>query len=296
MGAVPLSRLSDALSSGEFVVTCELNPPKGVELQPLFEKADLLRDIAVAINVTDSASSRMTMGNIAVAHLLLDRGIEPILQITCRDRNRLALQSEVLAAHVLGVANLLVMSGDPPGNGDHPEAKAVFDLDAGALLRAIAELRTGRDMAGNDLESAPEVFAGAVVNPGAKDLDVEIKRMEDKIEGGASFFQTQAVYEPASFESFIRRVEGFGVPVLAGVIVLKSANMARFLNESVPGITVPDELMAEMETAEDRRAKGVEIAARTIRAVREMCAGAHIMAIGWEARIPQIVAAAGLTG
>ena len=291
-----MSRLSEALSCGEFVVTCELNPPKGVQLGPLFDKADLLRDIAVAINLTDSASSRMTMGNIAVAHLLLDRGIEPILQVTCRDRNRLALQSEVLAAHALGIANLLVMSGDPPSNGDHPDAKAVFDLDAAALLGAVADLQAGKDMAGNELQSAPEVFAGAVVNPGAKDLDVEIKRMEDKIEGGARFFQTQAIYEPAGFESFMRRVEGFGVPVVAGLIVLKSAKMARFLNDSVPGITVPDELTAEMETAEDRRARGVEIAARTIRSIREMCAGVHIMAIGWEARIPQIVEAAGLKG
>lgn len=292
--STPLSAFSEALDSREFVVTCELNPPKGVELDLLFEKAENLRNVAVAINVTDSASSRMTMGNLAVAHMLSDRGIEPILQMTCRDRNRLALQSEVLAAHVLGIRNVLIMSGDPPQYGDHPETKPVFDLDASALLGAIRDMRGGADMAGNELDGSPDVFPGAVVNPGASDLDGEIGRMESKLEAGARFFQTQAVYEAASFEQFARRVEGFGVPLLAGMIVLKSPKMAAFLNEKVPGITVPDALIQRIEDAADRRAAGVEITAGLIRDVREMCQGVHIMAIGWEAEIPRIVQSAGL--
>ena len=291
-----MAKLSKALDSGEFVVTYELNPPKGVDLTDLYEKASVLKDIAVAINVTDSASSRMTMGNIAAAHLLLDRGVEPILQITCRDRNRLALQSEILAAHALGITNMLFMSGDPPSGGDHPDARAVFDLGASELLSAVRSLESGEDMAGNELNGSPKVFPGAVVNPGADNLDVEIGRMEEKIEAGARFFQTQAVYEPGAFEDFMARVEGFGTPILAGVIVLKSPNMARYLNDKVPGITVPDALVEEMEAADDRRAAGVSISARTIEAVRDMCQGIHIMAIGWESSIPQIVEAAGIRG
>ena len=287
-----MSRLSEKLESGKFAVTCELNPPKGVDLEPLYEKADLLRGLADAINVTDSSSSRMTMGNIAVAHLLLDRGVEPILQITCRDRNRLALQSELLAAYALGITNVLCMTGDPPGGGDHPDAKPVFDLSAAELLRATKSLESGHDIAGNDLKGAPSFFPGAVVNPGASDLDTELRRMEEKIEAGARFFQTQAVYEPVTFESFMSAVRGFGVPVLAGVIVLKSGNMARYLNENVPGVQVPDILVREMDEAENRAEKSVEISARIIREVRDMCMGVHVMAIGWEARIPQIVEAA----
>ena len=289
-----VSRLAKTLNSGKFAVTCELNPPKGVDLTSLYEKAETLKEIAVAINVTDSASSRMTMGNIAVAHLLLDRGIDPILQITCRDRNRLALQSELLAAYGLGITNMLFMSGDPPSGGDHPEAKAVFDLNASELLAAARSLVLGKDMAGNDLNGAPKMFTGAVVNPGAEDLDVEIRRMEEKIEAGAQFFQTQAVYDPQAFEGFMVRVEGFRVPILAGVIVPKSPNMARYLNDKVPGINVPAFLIDEIETAADRRATAVSISARIIKAVREMCQGVHIMAIGWESSIPDIVKAAGI--
>lgn len=284
-----MSRLADTLNSGEFAVTCELNPPKGIDLTSLFEKSKALKDIAVAINVTDSASSRMTMGNIAVAHLLLDRGIEPILQITCRDRNRLALQSELLAAFGLGITNMLFMSGDPPKGGDHPDAKGVFDLNASELLVAARGLSLGKDMAGNDLIGSPKMFMGAVVNPGADDLDVEIGRMEEKIEAGAQFFQTQAVFDPQVFEVFMARVEGFGVPILAGIIVLKSPNMALYLNDKVPGITVPSTFIDEIEIADDRRAAGVSISARIIKAVRDMCQGVHIMAIGWESIIPDIV-------
>ena len=289
-----MTRLSESLEAEGFSVTCELNPPKGVDLGQLYRKAEMLSGMVDAFNLTDSAGSRMTMGNIAAAHLLVDRGIEPILQLACRDRNRLALQSELLAAYALGIANVLCMTGDPPSSGDHPDAKPVFDLDAITLLRAIKSLGSGTDMASNELRGSPHFYAGAVVNPGARDLDEELRRMEEKIEAGASFFQSQAVYDPAGFESFMNVAQRYRVPVLAGVIVLKSATMARNLNANLPGVHVPDDLIREMDEAEDREQTGVAISARTIREIEPMCAGVHIMAIGWESKVPQILREAGL--
>ena len=177
-----MSGFAEVLSSGKFVVTCELNPPKGANLGPLFRKAQALADMVDAFNLTDSAGAHMTMAPIAVARLLREKGIETILQITCRDRNKIALQSELLAADALGLSNVLCMTGDPPGGGDHPEARAVFDVDAVALLRAVKALNMGRDSAGNGLKGSPHLFAGAVVNPSARDLDKELARMEDKVE------------------------------------------------------------------------------------------------------------------
>ena len=285
---------SESLESGRFVVTAELNPPKGTDLRPLFERAELLCDWVDALNLTDSAGATMTMAPIAAARELLGRGIEPIVQFTGRDRNRIALQADMLAASALGVTNLLCMSGDPPGAGDHPDAAGVFDLRAETLLEAASRLNGGTDLYGNRLMGTPELFAGAVVNPGADDVERELARMEEKVRLGAAFFQTQAVYDPAAFESFMSRAGRHGVPVLAGIIVLKSARMARYLNERLPGVHVPQPLIDEMEATTDPGAAGVEIAARLIRDLRGMCQGAHVMAIGWESRIPAILAKAGL--
>ena len=289
-----MSKLAEALKSGRFVVTAELNPVKGTDTAVLLDKADKLRDAVDAFNLTDSHSSRMTMSPMAAAHLLLDRGVEPILQITCRDRNRIALQSDLLGAHALGVSNVLCMSGDDPTAGDHPDAKPVFDLEAIALLRAIALLQTGRDLGGSRLKGTPTFFAGAVVNPGAPDLDKEMRRMEDKIEAGASLFQTQAVYDPEAFEGFMRRARKFDVSIIAGLILLKSGDMARKLNASLPGFSVPDAIIAELDDATDRRQKSAEITARIVRAIRPMCDGVHLMALGWESLIPQILESAGI--
>lgn len=289
-----MGKFSDALESGRFVVTSELNPPKGTDLGPLIEDAELLDGLVDAFNLTDSASSRMTMAPAAVGHLLLDRGIEPILQITGRDRNRIALQADLLAAHALGITNVLCMTGDPPGSGDHPDAKAVFDLDGISLLRAIASMRSGQDIGGNNLKGAPSFLAGAVVNPGASDLDTELRRMEQKIEAGAGFLQTQAVYDPNEFERFMTAVSGYKVPVLAGLIMLKSGGMARRLNESLPGVHVPDRIIRELDDADDRGDTSVRITARIIDEIASMCSGVHIMALGWESRIPEIIQASGV--
>ena len=273
---------AESLKSGKFVVTTELNPPKGTDLGRLLKHAESLSGMVDAFNLTDSPGANMTMAPIAAAHLMLDRGIEPILQITGRDRNRIALEGEVLAAAALGISNILCMSGDPPGRGDHPDAVGVFDLKAETLLEAVKAMNAGADMYGNELRGSPSILAGAVANPGADDLDTELSRMEEKVRMGASFFQTQAVFDAVTFETFMDTARGFGVPVLAGMIVLKSARMARFLNDNLPGVSVPASVIEEMEGAQDRAAAGINITSRLIREVRDMCDGTHIMAIGGE--------------
>lgn len=290
-----MSRLSDSLASGRFVITAELNPPKGTDLAALFDKADMLRGVVDAFNLTDSHRSMMNMSPMAAARLLVERGIEPILQVTCRDRNRIALQGDLLGSHALGISNVVCMTGDHPSGGDHPEASPVFDVGAIELLNAIAALTGGKDMAGNDLNGAPDLYAGAVVNPGAEDLDSEIRRMAEKIEAGAAFFQTQAVYDAAVFERFMARAAPYNVPIIAGHILLKSAGMARRFNESLPGVTVPDEIIAGMADAKDRRKRSAEIAAAIIEELKPMCQGVHMMAIGWESEIPGILIAAGVS-
>ena len=290
-----MSRLAEALESGQFVVTTELNPPKGTDLARLLAKAGSLKGVVDAFNLTDSHTSRMTMAPVAVAHRLVDLGVEPILQITCRDRNRIALQGDLLAAAALGVSNLLCMTGDDPRTGDHPDAKPVFDLGAIELLRAVTSLASGEDLGGATLKGAPTFYAGGVVNPGAADLDTELRRMEEKIEAGAHFFQTQAVYDPAVFASFMDAARELRVPVIAGYIMLKSGNMARGLNANLPGVSVPEGIIQELDGAERVADKSVEIAGRVLEAIAPMCQGVHIISVGWEARIPRVLEAAGIS-
>ena len=284
------------LDSDRFLVTAELNPPKGTDLTRLIAKAEDLRGAVDGFNITDSAASLMTMSGLSVAHLLGDRGIETIMQISGRDRNRLALQSDLLGAAALGVSNVLCMSGDPPSAGDHPDAKPVFDLDAIALLKAGSALNSGEDLAGKPLKGTPSLCLGAVATPGAPDMGKELRRTDDKVKAGARFFQTQAVYRPDQFAGFMDSARPLGVPILAGIILLKSGDMARNLNANLPGIDVPEALIEEMDRAGDRRRASVEIAGRIIREIRPMCQGVHIMSIGWESRIPEVLEAAGLSG
>ncbi len=289
-----MSQLSDSLASNPFTLTAELNPPKGTGLDDLFAAADALKDSVAAFNLTDSAASRMAMAPLAVARLLKERGIESTLQIAGRDRNRLAIQADMLAAHALGVENIVCMTGDPPSGGDHPDAKPVFDLGAEDILKAAVSLESGHDLAGNALKGSPHFLRGAVVNVAVPDLGKEIARMEGKIEAGAEFFQTNAVYEPAGFEAFMKRVEGLKVPILAGIIMLKSARQARYMTEKIPGVVVPDPLIDELDGAESRVATSVAMAGRIVRDVAPMCQGVHIMAIGWEHRIAAVMEAAEL--
>jgi 5,10-methylenetetrahydrofolate reductase len=228
---------------------------------------------------------------------LVEEGLEPIMQATCRDRNRLALQSEIIGASAAGVRNLLCLTGDHPKLGDHPQSKVVFDLDAVQLLDAATKLQNGTDLAGKALDGSPKFFLGAVVNPGADPLEPEIIKMEKKVNAGAQFFQTQAVYEPSKFEKFMEAVRYLKVPVLVGVVVLKSAGMAKYMNANVAGVFVPDSLIEELkkDPAKTKAGEtGVEISAMFIKEVKGMCQGVHIMPLGWDNKVPAILDRAGL--
>ncbi len=289
--------LKPLLEAGKFVVTAEVGPLKGTDITEIEEVAELLKGRVDAVNVTDQQSSVMRLGSLAVSHLVKEKGLDPIFQMTCRDRNRIALQSDLLSAWVLGIENVLALTGDLPELGDHPQAKAVYDLDSVQLLWVINRLNEGYDMVGNELKGKPNFFPGAVVNPGADTeaaFELQIIKMEKKIAAGARFFQTQAIYDIATLTKLMKRAEGFGVPILAGIIPLKSAGMARFMNKNVAGVFVPEELINKMAEAEDKVQAGIEIAANLIKELKDMCQGVHIMAIGWEKRVPQIIDAAGL--
>ncbi len=294
---MPNSKLKQAFESGKFVVTAEAGPLKGTDITELEEIAKILKDKVDAVNVTDQQSSVMRLGSLAVSHLLCGWGIDPIYQVTCRDRNRIGLQSDLLSAAVLGIQNVMSLTGDLPAAGDHPQAKPVYDLDSVSLLSVIQALNEGKDMMGNELKGKTDFFAGAVVNPGADteaSYELQILKMEKKIAAGAKFFQTQAIYDAILFEKFMKRVEQYKVPVLAGVIPLKSAGMARFMNKNVAGVSVPQSMIDKISKAEDKTSTGIEMCADLIKQLKGLCRGVHIMAIGWEKKVPQIIEAAGI--
>ena len=292
-----MTKLKEALTSGKFVVTSEVGPPKGVNIEECINHAEALKERITAFNVTDLQSAMMRFGSLAACRLLVERGMEPVLQMTCRDRNRLALQSDLLSAYGLGIRNILCLTGDHPKLGDHPQAKGVFDLDSVQLLAAATGLQQGKDLAGNRLEAAPEFFLGAVVTPGAEPLEPQIITMEKKIEAGAAFFQTQAVYEPEKFKQFIKQVSHLNVPIMVGLVLLKSAGMARYMNDNVAGVNVPEELIEELKKDKEKTKSGqvgVEIAVRIIKEIKGYCQGIHLMPLGWDDKVPAILDGAGL--
>ena len=284
-----MGNLAESIASGRFVVTSELNPPKGTNLDPLFERAESLKHCVDALNVTDSHAAKMSICPMAVAHLLQQRGIEPIMQMTSRDRNRIGIQSDLLGASALGIPNVVFMGGDPPKIGDHPEAPGVYDLVSVGVLEAAKALCAGHDINGNELAGKASLYVGAVVNPGAADLDAEIDRMKAKVDAGAQFLQTQAIYEAAAFERFMNAIEGIDVSILAGVILLKSAKMANYMTENVPGINVPKALIRKMDESQNKAETSTEIASDVINEIRPMCQGIHIMPMGWENKIPGLL-------
>ena len=291
-------RISDRFEAGEFVVTAEVGPPKGFHVEHLVEEAKQYLSGITAVNVTDNQSSVMRLGSLATCKILKDAGLTPIYQLTCRDRNRIALQSDLLSAAALGIDNILCLTGDHTKMGDHPQAKPVFDLDSVSLLHTVCQLEKGVDLGGNALVGeAPKFAKGAVVSPCSDSVDAQLAKMERKVMAGADYFQTQAVYEPEKFIKFMEKAKQFGKPVQLGIVIPKSAGMAKYMNANVAGISVPQDMIDEL-AADKEKAKagitGVEIAARIIKACKPYCQGVHIMALGWEAKVPALLEKAGL--
>ena len=291
-------RITELFDNGEFVVTAEVGPPKGIDASHVVEEAKEYLSGITAVNVTDNQSSVMRMGSLPACVMLKNAGLTPILQLTCRDRNRIALQSELLGAAALGIDNILCLTGDHTKMGDHPGAKPVFDLDSVSLLHTVSQLEKGVDLAGNPLVGeAPKFAKGAVVSPCSDSVDAQLAKMERKVMAGAEYFQTQAVFDSEKFISFMEKAKQFGKPVQLGVIIPKSAGMAKFMNNNVAGVHVPqwmiDELAADKEKAK-AGITGVELAAKVIKECRPYCQGLHIMALGWEAKVPALLEMAGI--
>ena len=288
----------EALDSSRFVVTSEIGPPKGTNLEKTRHHIDLLKDKVDGLNVTDHQSSVMRFPSIGGCLEIKERGGEPILQMTCRDRNQMALQADLLLAYSRGITNVLCLTGDAIVVGDHKEARGVFELDSTQLLRAIRQLESGKDLGGNDLDGGVKFCAGAIVTPEAKPIGPQLIKFEKKIEAGAEFIQTQAIYDLDNFAKFMDYARQFRVKILAGIVLLVSARMAKYMNENVPGISVPQNLIDEMAGAPKGEAlnKGIEIAGRMIADLNKnsVCDGVHIMAIGKEEVVPDILAAAGI--
>lgn len=290
--------LRDLLNSGKFVVTAEVGPPKGTDIKEMRHHMELLKGKVDVVNITDNQSAVMRICSLAVCKIAMEHGLEPILQMTCRDRNRIGLQSDLLGAAVLGINNVLCMTGDHVSAGDHKGAKPVYDVESVQLLKIVDGLNNGKDMYGNEMKGATDFLQGAVVTPEANPLEPQLIKFEKKIRAGAKFFQTQAIYDIEKFREFMKHARKSPVKILAGFVVLKSAGMANFLNNNVPGIKVPQALIDELKAAGKEKAleTGMDITARHIKQLKEenICDGVHIMAIGMEDKVPLIMEKAGL--
>ncbi len=278
----------EVLKTKKFIITAELFPPKGTNIQPLLEKAKLLRGKIDGFNVTDNQRAVMRLGSLAICRLLQEQGCEPILQMTCRDRNRIALESDLLSAGVLGVENVLILSGDHPSQGDHKEAKPVYDLDPVQLLKTARTLETGVDLAGKKLDGSPQFCLGAVVNPMADPLDLQLAMMEKKIQAGAEFFQTQPIFDFKLLETFIARTREYNTKILIGVFLLKSAQVALFMKEKL-GINISPHYIDRLSRAARPLDEGIAIAAELISQMKPHVDGVHLMALGMEEHISEIL-------
>ena len=288
--------LKEQLGSGKFVVITELQPPKGNNLSELFEDAELLKGRVNAINVPDLQNAIMRLGSLSVCALLQAKGIEVIYNLSCSNRNRLVLQSELLNASALGLKNVLLLQGDPPSIGDHFEAQAVFDLDVMGLLSAAKRLQEGYDLTGNDLNGKPQFCMGTHINATARGhvLDLEVMDMEKKIRMGVDFFFTNSIFDVSLFEPFIKKVAHFKVPVIAGITLLKSVGMARYINKHVEGASIPESIIDQLMKASDKQEACIKIAGELIRDLRPLCQGVLIIPIGWEKLIPALLNHTGL--
>jgi len=303
MKTEPLSNLQKILSQGKFAVTAECGPPRGANQDVIAKKIELLKGYVDAVNVTDNQTAIVRMSSIAASAHLVSAGLEPIMQMVVRDRNRIAIQSDIMGAYSLGIRNILCLSGDHQKFGSQPDALNVFDIDSMNLIRAVKDMRDqGKDMSGYDLDVAPAMFIGAAANPFADPFEYRVLRLAKKIDAGADFIQTQCIYNMDRFKEWIKRAADQGltekVYILGGVTPLKSAGMARYMNSKVAGMDVPDEIIKRMDgAAKDKQVEeGLKICIETIEQLREIdgVSGVHIMAIGWEEVVARIVKEAGL--
>jgi len=282
------------LKEKEQIITVELSPPKGIEVGDILQQAQQIRAKVDAFNITDNQRAIMRMSPIALSHLLIEQGQEPIMQLTCRDRNRLALQAEILAAYALGVRNFCFMTGDHPLLGDHPESKPVYDCDSVQLISLAKKLISGEDLAGKSLRGRPSFVIGAVANPQADPLEPQLIKIEKKIAAGAEFFQTQPIFDLKALESFLEKISGFGVRFLIGITPLKSVQMINFLNQKILVKPIPEELTVRMQRAKDPIREGISIAADLIKQLKPHVNGFHIMPIGLEQYLPELFERAGI--
>lgn len=286
----------EAFEAGEFVITGECGPPKGTEIEEMLHHAEGMLGYVNGINVTDNQSSVMRIGSLPVCRLLKEMGHDPVFQITGRDRNRLAIQSDLLGAEILGINNVLCLTGDGVQAGDHKDAKPVFDLESVQILQTVDALNSGKDLAGNEMKGSTSLFPGAVVTPESKPIEPQLMKFEKKIKAGAKFFQTQAVYDAENFKDFMKFARQYDVKIMAGLVLLTSAGMANYMNKFVPGVMVPRNLIDRMKEAGKEKAvdTGIDIMCEFINETRDLCDGVHIMAIGKEELVPEIVKRAGL--
>jgi methylenetetrahydrofolate reductase (NADPH) len=283
-----MNKFNNSLSQNKFLITAELFPPRGVDLKKLLSKANLIGPLVDGINVTDNQRAAMRVSSMSICRLIKEKGFEPIMQMTCRDRNRIALQSDLLGAYVLGIENVLILSGDHPASGEYKDAKTVYDLDPVQLLRVARKLESGQDLLGNKLNGNPKFCLGAVVNPSPKTQELQIMMMEKKFNAGAQFFQTQPIFNVKEFRDFCNKVSHVPVKLIAGVTLLKSLEFVNFL-KTIPGVSIPEDIVKRIEGSGNQLQEGIAICAETIRELKTFAGGIHIMAIGMEDQIPEIL-------
>ncbi|MCD6134233.1 MAG: methylenetetrahydrofolate reductase [Candidatus Omnitrophica bacterium] len=281
--------LRDKIEKGEFVFTLEVSPPRGVNIEKAIQPLNSLKDKFDAFNVTDCPGAKLRLSSLAMSYFLKQRGFEAVMQITARDRNSLALQADLLAASAYGIENVLALTGDPPFVGRNTKAKAVFEIDAIGILEIMQNLNQGCSWEGEEIKGSTNFFAAAAVNPGAVRLDKEIERMKKKIDKGAKFFYTQAVFDIENFKRFMDKISRIKIPLIAGIIVLRSERMAKFINDNIPGINIPPSILSLIEESSDKRRASLAIAEDIVNKIKDMVQGVHIMPIGYNSVVEELI-------
>lgn len=290
-----MSRLREALERGEFVVTGEIAPPRGADVSAMKETMALVGPLCHALNITDNQGASLHMSSLGACLVALEMGFEPIFQQTCRDRNRLALQSDLMAAWALGIENVLMVTGDDPRSGDHPQAKGVFDVDSTHLLQIASGMNEGRDMLGRPLAGSTGFYLGAAMFPEAEPWDAQLARTVGKIEAGARFFQTQAVFDFDRLARAVDALHAHGAKVIAGVLFVRSPRVIDFVNEHLAGLMVPEHVARRIKNAADPLEAAIDLAVEQVATIRDIADGVHVMPLGLDARVPEVLERAGVT-